>query len=303
MKNILLVAALIAMSLNVYSQCNSGEVETTIEIHTDNYANEIYWELVPSGNDCGNGTIFSGGNTAVGCNGSGAQANPSGGYANNVEITEGPWCLSDGVSYDIVTIDDWGDGGPSYIVSIEGFAMHEFSTTGGTTTSTFTAELPPSLEVELHEITTPAFIDKGNITLSGEIKNNGATTITSFDVNYSIDNGVAITSNISNLSIEPFQETVIDHPLNWEEYNAGEYNVKLWLSNINGEESDFDITNNEQTKLITLKDRIPNIIPSYFSSSASLEFKIIANSSNQVSMPTDLDFHPNGDLWVINRNT
>ncbi len=48
------------------AQCPVGEVEVTIQIETDNYGYEGYWQLVPAGNSCGSGIIASGGNTLVG---------------------------------------------------------------------------------------------------------------------------------------------------------------------------------------------------------------------------------------------
>ena len=63
-----------------FAQCPTGQTEVSIDISTDNWGFEIYWELTPTGNTCGSGsTIFSGGNTAVGCN---ANSASSGGYAN-----------------------------------------------------------------------------------------------------------------------------------------------------------------------------------------------------------------------------
>ena len=49
------------------AQCPAGQVDVNIDIVTDTWGYETYWELVPTGNACGTGTLFSGGNTAVGC--------------------------------------------------------------------------------------------------------------------------------------------------------------------------------------------------------------------------------------------
>ena len=51
------------------------------------------------------------------------------------------------------------------------------------------------------------------------------------------------------------------------------------------------------------QDSIPNIIPSYTSVNNTFTYDVIVNSSNQVNKPRDLDFHPNGDLWIINTGT
>ncbi len=47
----------------------------------------------------------------------------------------------------------------------------------------------------------------------------------------------------------------------------------------------------------------PNIMASYANSTNTFTIQTIANSSNQVAQPRDLDFHPNGDLWIVNQGT
>ena len=97
------------VSVFAIAQCPTGESEVTIDIGTDNWGEEVYWELAPTGSACGSvATIFSGGNPGVGCN---AVNNTSAGYADNTVIYEGPWCLTDGATYDIISRDGYGDGG------------------------------------------------------------------------------------------------------------------------------------------------------------------------------------------------
>jgi hypothetical protein len=302
MKKLFVILISVQFALTGYGQCAAGENEVTIEISTDNYGYETYWELVPLGNSCGVGTIFSGGNSAVGCNGGGT-ATPGSGYGNDATVSEGPWCLTDGASYSIIVVDDYGDGGAKFAVNIGGYAMHEFGSTGNTTTNSFVSELPPELEVELRKINTPAYVNGGDISISGELHNNGATVITSIDVNYTINNGTTVTSNLTGLSLQPFGELKFNHPTFWQESTIGQYSVKLWVTNINGNLTDFDESNNEQTKLMNVKNPIPNIIPSYLDAGTTLDFVVVAGAADQVTSPTDLDFHPNGDLWIVNRNT
>ncbi len=62
------------------AQCPAGELEVTIDVLTDDYGNETYWQLVPFGNTCGQSPIFIGGNTgALNCNSGGGQTSPAGG--------------------------------------------------------------------------------------------------------------------------------------------------------------------------------------------------------------------------------
>ncbi|MBL4651995.1 MAG: T9SS type A sorting domain-containing protein [Flavobacteriales bacterium] len=105
------------------AQCSAGEVAVTIDITTDTWGYETYWEMVPSGNPCGTGALFTGGNTVVGCGGEGlkaASAADAGAYASSTTINLGPFCIVDGTMIDLIIIDDWGDSGNTYDVSVDG---------------------------------------------------------------------------------------------------------------------------------------------------------------------------------------
>jgi hypothetical protein len=143
----LLSLALIPFTSLINAQCANGEVEITMTVHTDDYGYEGYWEIVPTGNGCGNGTIASGGNTGVGCNGSNSQ----GGYGNNLEINEGPWCLTEGTSYDLIYIDSYGDAGFSFDLMANGYVIDNFETMAGSSFAfTFIAQEPEEFDLQLY---------------------------------------------------------------------------------------------------------------------------------------------------------
>ncbi len=80
------------------------------------------------------------------------------------------------------------------------------------------------------------FITIGNNTVEGEIKNNGSVDITSYDLNYSVDGGPAVTMNVSGINISASGGTsnfTHSTPLNIA--NGGEaHTLCIWASNING---------------------------------------------------------------------
>ena len=125
----LLTILLSVVGVNYASaQCAAGEVAVTIDITTDSWGYETYWEMVPSGNGCGIGTLFSGGNPAeVGCGGEAAQLIPFGGtgagYASSTTINEGPFCVVDGTLIDLIIVDEYGDGGNVYEVFVDGVSV------------------------------------------------------------------------------------------------------------------------------------------------------------------------------------
>ncbi len=286
------------------AQCAAGEVELELTIETDQYGSEGYWEIVPSGNSCGIGTIASGGNTAVGCNGGGAQAQLPGGYGNNDDFTSGPHCLIQGASYDLIYVDDWGDGGFEFEVEINGYQIETFEPmAGGNFTLTFTADEPPLYDIELYSITSPQLYDEEGIKpIEGIIFNHGTATIDSVDISYQVDNGAIFTTTFTGLDLENYDVHNFSHPDLWTA-TSGVHTIKTWVSNLNG---NTDLNNDNDTIITTLELGlgIPNTIDDYLSITPIIVQ--IGNSSDQIDKPTDLDFHPllsKKELWVINKRT
>ena len=301
MKKLYFTIGLSILCLFAFAQCPTGQTEVTIDVGTDNYGYEIYWELAPTGSNCGSTAIlFSGGNSAVGCNANNVN---SGGYSSNTVIYEGPWCLTDGASYDIISRDGYGDGGANFVTNIGSWPMYNFTAGSASETFTFSVVPPPAIDGAMLQIKTPSYILAGNISLEAKIKNLGSSTINSMDVNYTINGGATIIQNLSGLNIYALTSNDFIHPTVWIPTTTGAYSVELWISNINGQGVDAVPSNDNLIKTINVKDPIPNIIPSYTSVNNTFTYDVIVNSSNQINQPRDLDFHPNGDLWIINTGT
>ena len=301
MKKFYFTVGISIISFFAFAQCPSGQTEVTIDVSTDNWGEEVYWELAPTGSTCGSAaTIFSGGNTGVGCN---AVNNTSAGYADNTVIYEGPWCLVDGFCYDIISRDGYGDGGASFVTNIGSWPMYNFSASSTSETFTFCVVPPPAIDGAMLQIKNPSYILAGNINLEAKIKNLGSSTINSMDFNYTINGGATIVQNLSGLNIYALTSYDLTHPTVWIPTSTGAYSVELWISNINGQGVDAVPSNDILVKTINVKDPIPNIIPSYTSINNTFTYEVIVNSSNQIDQPRDLDFHPNGDLWITNTGT
>lgn len=293
------------MGLNlVQAQCPTGEVELELTIETDQYASEGYWEIVPSGNSCGVGTIASGGNNLVGCNGGGAQAQPSGGYANNQSIASGPHCIIQGASYDLIYIDDWGDGGFEFEVEINGYQTESFNPmAGGNFTLTFIASEPEAYDIGLYNVTSPQVYDEeGPKVIEGTIFNYGTILINSVDISYQVDNGTINTFSFTGLNLDNYEAYTFSHPTQWNAI-AGNHIIKTWISNLDGN-ADLNNLNDTLTKAVELGIGIPNIIDDYLSYTPYIA--TIGDASDQLVKPTDLDFHPllsKKELWVVNERT
>lgn len=145
MKKFLLIFPILA-SLIAKAQCNPDFVALSMNIYTDNWGYETYWELVPGTNDCGDGTIAWGSNIeTVGCSGGGEQ-NAGGSataYPNNTVITVADICLAQGELYTLYFVDDYGDGGLYFEMFQDGNLTGVYQGTGAGNSWTFEAGLNP----------------------------------------------------------------------------------------------------------------------------------------------------------------
>ena len=309
MKNIKLlglVSVLIFSAQFVNAQCLAGEIEVTLDVTTDTYGYETYWEIVPAGNACGSGTLASGGSNVVGCNGGGAQVQNAGaGYQNNnFTYNEGPWCLTEGACYDLVFVDDWNDGGGDFVVKVNGFTIGSYTGAGANATWTFCASEPLAIDAGLVSVSSPVLYDsEGLKDIKGVISNPGTTTITSLDINYSVDGAATVTMPLTGLSIANAQTVAFTHPTQW---NAplGQHSIMVWSSNVNGSNGDINGANDTVTLVSNIVPGVPNIIDSYIGVTPTITQ--IGNSGDQLDKPSDLDFHPDlarKELWVVNKRT
>ncbi|MEJ6776723.1 MAG: T9SS type A sorting domain-containing protein [Crocinitomicaceae bacterium] len=304
MKNLILILALTFCS-QTFAQCPNGQAEVTIDVNTDDYGYEGYWELVPSGNNCGTGTIGWGGNSAVGCNGGGNQYITDGGYGNNLTVNEGPWCFDLGTQYDLIFVDDWGDGGFSFDILVNDFQIESFSGIGNGGTYTFTVANPPTLDLSVFGSNLYTYYSTGPLDLDAHVFNGGTSTITTYDLNYSVDNGPVYTHNVASTSLMNFADELIVHSTALNIPTNGVYTIKIWADNINGIDG-LDQNNSNDTLEVQVEagPGTPNYIDGYIDATFTVDQ--VLGSADQVNDPTDLDFHPvlsNKELWVMNRGT
>lgn len=305
MKNILLLVSCWLVSFVSSAQCNVGEVEVELIVHTDAYGYEGYWQLVPNGSTCGTGVIAEGGNSLVGCGGAGAQAQAPGGYGNDLTINEGPWCLLDGATYDLIYTDDWGDGGFSFDIVVNGYTVSSFDGVGLGATFNFVAEEPPAYDLSVFGSNIYSYVTIGSYDLDAHIFNNGTTTINSFDLNYTINGGPSFTHSVTGASLANFQSMDVSHSIPINILSNGVYELKIWADNLNTGNADADNFNDTLTKSTEAGPGIPNYLDGYIGDDW-INIVEIANASDQIDGPTDLDFHPvltNMELWVCNKGT
>jgi len=303
MKNNILFLISFIFSLSGFSQCSVGLSEVYLKIHTDGSGNQGYWQLVPDGNSCGVGTIISGGNPAVGCNGGGTFTNPPGGYANNIVVYTDSVCLTTGSSYNIKYVDNYGDGGFRFDVFVNGYQIESFHGMSPYSTYTFTVQEPFQYDLSVVSAYLDLYLSPGEYQLPIVLFNPSKDTVNNYDLIYSVNGGAPEVQPVSASTFLPFDHEHITHSMPINFATNGFYTVKIWASDLNGNE-DENHSNDTLTKLIEVGAGRPNIMDSYVNS--LVDIQQIAGAIDLIETPTDLDFFPTlstNQLWITNKGT
>ena len=111
-------------------------------------------------------------------------------------------------------------------------------------------------------VTTFPYLILGNapFTISGEVTNYGSSSVTDFDINYSIDGGTTVTENITGVNLNTYDNHTFDHSTLWTPTASGSYSVAIWASNINGS-SDMDLNNDTAYATLNVFDNFVQRIP------------------------------------------
>ncbi len=99
-------------------------------------------------------------------------------------------------------------------------------------------------------------VPTGNVNLSGTFLNNGATSITSFDLNYSINSGSTVTETVSTSSIASGKTYTFTLSNATSFSTAGEIDtLRVWASNLNGSNKDAVNCNDVlETMVLTIRN-------------------------------------------------
>ena len=117
---------------------------------------------------------------------------------------------------------------------------------------TITCTTPSALDIAGRAMTTsPSLIlANGPFIISGDLQNMGSNTVTSMDINYSVDGGATVTENVSGLSLATGDYYSFNHGTPWSP-SAGTYNIDIWATNINGS-ADMDTSNDMASGSVTV---------------------------------------------------
>ena len=131
LKSTILLAITLLATNEILSQCPPGQSSVQLIIETDYWGEEVYWELVPQGQICGEAAvILSGGNPSVGCAGYPGSIDDEITYFSSSIYLSEIACVTSGTQVDLIHVDSWGDGGTDFTVLIEGFLVAYLDGTG-----------------------------------------------------------------------------------------------------------------------------------------------------------------------------
>lgn len=222
------------------AQCQSGESEITVIVVEDNYGSETEWKVTGPG---GTPVYLSGGPYTDGNNGT-----------SHTETG----CIPVGVNAEFNITDDYGDGmccsygnGSYTVIMNECDEVATGGEFGSSETKDFTVKERQGVDLKVNSLDLDPVVVMGNITIQGEVSNLGTTAISTFELNYSIDNGATVSETI-NQTIAPCGTYSYSHSTPWNAANPGSYDVKVWISNVNGNGADGDTDNDDQMKTVSV---------------------------------------------------
>lgn len=96
----------------------------------------------------------------------------------------------------------------------------------------------------------------GPFDITGELENFGSQPLTSFNLNYSVNGGAAVSAPISNVNVASLGSYTYTHPTQWSP-TAGSYTLNVWTDSPNGQ-ADADPSSDTATIVV---DVIDNFFP------------------------------------------
>lgn len=109
---------------------------------------------------------------------------------------------------------------------------------------------PFSFDLSVTSVNLPNYAGQTNQTIAGSLFNFGAQTVTSYTLNYQVNNDAVVSQGISGVNIAPFTSATYSHPTAWLPSQVGANTVKVWATNING--NDDENTANDE-KIVTVQ--------------------------------------------------
>lgn len=134
--------------------------------------------------------------------------------------------------------------------------------------------------------------------ISGTFTNLGTATITGLDLNYSINGGSSVSSNLTTL-MGTYSTQSLTSGTKWTPASTGVYTIKMWASNLNSSNPDENNSNDTVTKVVNVVDNFAVRRPLYetFTSStcppcvpANTNMEALFNASGNYGEQTSIKY-------------
>ncbi len=153
---------------------------------------------------------------------------------------------------------------------------------------------PDTNDATLQAINVLPYAEAGDITIDCTAKNVGLTTINSIDLHYQIDSNTVITENLTGLNLQTAESLNHSFTTPWVA-TAGDYTLKVWISNMNGNGDDDDTSNDLITQNMSIAAQTTQNLPLFEEFTSSTCGPCVG--FNEVFTPF-MDAHPD-DIAVI----
>jgi hypothetical protein len=110
----------------------------------------------------------------------------------------------------------------------------------------------PAYDASMNSVDMQQFIPIATapITVEGTFTNKGSQTITSFDVNYTINGGTPVTSSVTGVSIAPCDAYSFSSSMGWTPAMEGQYTIEVYLTNFNNGNMDGNPSNDRASATV-----------------------------------------------------
>ena len=113
----------------------------------------------------------------------------------------------------------------------------------------------------------------------GEVRNMGSETITTLDVNYTVDNGTAVTASVTGLNIAPYDKYQFTHPTAWNPTISGDHTIDIYVNNLNGN-MDVNSSNDKASQTVAAVEDFTDRRPFHESFTSSTCGPCVAGNAN-----------------------
>ena len=173
-------------------------------------------------------------------------------------------------------------GSPDVTIGIQTSAMSAVSESSSPTVPIRSNDIPdasdntfyefaygtqPQYDLHLSTYTAAEMVGINNpIASGGSVRNRGSQTVTSFDLSYSVNGSVAVTNTITG-NINTGAYAAAAPTIQFTPPSPGNYNMKVWVSNINGNPDGFNANDTIDLSFSAALSVPRNILAEEFSSS------------------------------------